>query len=578
MKRLIMVCWLLISLLCISGWASDFALGGGGPGVGLFMPYLEEINTFLSSSSFPSLNDSLILVGGGGRGGLVPGLTFGGAGWGSWTEAQDGDLTASFELGLGGFDIGFTLGGNERSAVTLGLLLGAGGSTLEMTGVPGPIPVPLTPSGIIPAPANQTYDSAFAVIAPYVDMQVHPFDWIGFNLRAGFVWTPLALHWQDEGLPNPPDLSPDGVYLRFSINFGGIFSLEPIPVAERLQQTLDRAVAKRRTSFPGAVLFVDTTEIEDWAGASGIADIKTSDPMNPDSRFGIGSIAKPFVAVVILQLMEEGFVDLDARIGAYLPEDIVSKVSFGDQITVRMLLNHTSGIAEWLTEDVIQRITEDLSIIWELDELLILAQEQEPYFLPGESFAYSNTDYTLLGMIIEAITGNWWGDEVRARILEPLELANTIVREPGDNRIPDGLAHGYAEMGGDLLDLTAADPSMAGAAGGNAMVSTTTDLAHFISTLLAGELFASQDTLDQMLEWVDAPDDNGFPYWYGLGLEKYVIRGDTFIGHAGGAVGYVSVMYVDSVNNLTIVASANEINLAAAYVDIMLPAIKELTR
>ncbi|MGB2984172.1 MAG: serine hydrolase, partial [Candidatus Bipolaricaulia bacterium] len=133
-----------------------------------------------------------------------------------------------------------------------------------------------------------------------------------------------------------------------------------------------------------------------------------------------------------------------------------------------------------------------------------------------------------------------------------------------------------AAMGGELVDLTTADPSMAGAAGGHAMISTTSDLARFLDALLAGELFISEETLNEMLEFVDAPDDLGYPYWYGLGLEKYIIGGVTLIGHAGGAVGYSTVMYYALDHDITIVASDNVIDLGTAYLDLMMPALKEL--
>jgi len=353
---------------------------------------------------------------------------------------------------------------------------------------------------------------------------------------------------------------------------------EPAAIGIRLQRTLDGAVDRRGSEYPGALLYVDSNTTGSWSGASGAADVATGEAMTADHRFCIGSITKTFVAAVILQLAEEEVVDLDAAIDTYLPEDVSVAVPDADRITVRMLLNHTSGIPEWLTEDVVARLTEDPSTIWQTDELLAVAAAQDRLFEPGEGYSYSNTDYTLLGLIIEATTGDGWGEQVRSRVLEPLGLSDTIVRRPGEVSAVLRMAHGYAVVDGGLVDLTLTDPSMAGAAGGNAMVSSAGDLARFLTALLAGELFRATSTLEEMLDFVDAPDENGIPYWYGLGLERYDIDGVTFVGHAGGAVGYSTVMYVAPDAGITIVASHNAHDLGAAYLDLMIPTLKELAR
>jgi len=353
---------------------------------------------------------------------------------------------------------------------------------------------------------------------------------------------------------------------------------EPAPIDARLEQVLARGVERRGSIYPGAVLYVDSEPSGVWSGAAGLADTASNEPMAADSRFGIGSIAKTFVATVVLQLMEEDVIDLDASIDTYLPEDLPVVIPNGEQITVRMLLNHTSGIPEWLTENVIMQIANDPSTVWGTEELLTLAFAQDVLFEPGQAFAYSNTDYTLLGIIIEELTGLSWADQIRTRILEPLALSDTVVRQAGETDSLPRMAHGYVVMGNEVLDMTMTDPSMAGAAGGNAMVSSTADLARFITVLLDGELFASPQTLGEMLELVDAPDENGIPYWYGLGVERYDIDGITFIGHAGGAVGYSTVMYEAQDAGITLVASHNTLDLGAAYLDLMIPAIKQFGR
>jgi len=223
--------WILILLpligLAVVGLAQDFsyAVGGGGPSLGAFMPNLTEINDFVEGNGFAPLTGSLFLVGGGGRGGLVPGLMLGGGGWGSWITSSDGDLKAKYAVGVGGFDLGFAVGGTERSVLTIGALLGVGGARLTLTGIPNPVPLASVPRGIIPAPTRQEYDSAFPIIVPYVEMQIGVLDWVGLSIRAGTVWTPFEFNGQDEGKLNPPRLSPGGWYVRILIAFGAVIDL-----------------------------------------------------------------------------------------------------------------------------------------------------------------------------------------------------------------------------------------------------------------------------------------------------------------------------------------------------------------
>lgn len=369
-----------------------------------------------------------------------------------------------------------------------------------------------------------------------------------------------------------------GLLLWVAEDLTEVFSSMRAPLGERVQRVLDLAVARTGSAYTGVQAVIQSPELGKWSGAAGTASNLGQELMTSEHQFGIGSISKTFVATVILQLMEEGRIHLDSPIGAYLPEDVVAGIPYGGKINVRMLLNHTSGIAEWTTLETDIQTAEDQSFVWNLEHVLDLAAKHEPLFQPGEEHSYSNTNYNLLGLIVEQLTGNWWGDEVTRRILDPLELESTIVRAPGDTEIPMRMARGYVQFGDEPIDVTEADPSMAGAAGGNSLVSTTSDLAAFLHALLHGRLFSNPDTLEAMLSWHDAPDDNGFPYWYGLGIEKYHVGDVVLIGHAGGAVGFSTVMYSSPDTDLTIVASHNALDVRAAYVELLLPMLNELGR
>jgi D-alanyl-D-alanine carboxypeptidase len=243
-----------------------------------------------------------------------------------------------------------------------------------------------------------------------------------------------------------------------------------------------------------------------------------------------------------------------------------------------MLLNHTSGIPDWISGAMIGKITANPQRIWEVYEYLDVAAAQEPYFPPGEGWRYSNTDYNLLGMVIEQATGRSWRDEVRERIIKPLNLENTRLPEPGDLSISDNHARGYFDMGGELIDLTKVDPSMAGAAGGHALITTTMDLARFLNVVLNGGLFQKSGTLDEMLAFVDVPDAvSGFRHitGYGLGIMKFLLPGNIeMLGHAGGTAGFSSFIYFLPKQEMTV--SGMMSNMVSDQYQILSPALEIL--
>ena len=218
-------------------------------------------------------------------------------------------------------------------------------------------------------------------------------------------------------------------------------------IESKLQTALEAAFQSADTSFPGAVLHVRNPELGSWSGAAGLGEIETATPMAPNDRFRAGSVMKPFVAVVTLQLVEEGRFSLDDPMTAALPDSATSRFPASDQITVRMLLNHTSGIPEWLTDEAGAEIATNPTRARTVDEYLDLAAAQEPYFPPGKGFTYSNTDYNLLGLAIKQATDRSWRQEIRERVVEGLHLEDTLLPEPGDLSIPGNYAHGYMDMG-----------------------------------------------------------------------------------------------------------------------------------
>ncbi len=323
------------------------------------------------------------------------------------------------------------------------------------------------------------------------------------------------------------------------------------PLEARLQTALEAVVASKQTIFPGAILHVSHPDQGTHAVAAGVADIQTNAPLAPDARFRAGSIAKPFVAAVVLQLVGEGRLSLDDTMAELLPDDVTARFAGSDRITLRMLLDHTSGIPEWLSDEVIGMIAADPAKIWDVREFLDLAAAQSPAFAPGAGWGYSNTDYNLLGLVIERATGGSWREAVRTRVIAPLGLTSTTLPEPGDVAIAGAFMHGYGLIGGSVADLSFIDPSMAGAAGGGALVTTVGDLATFLAALRSGKLFKDPATFGEMTGFVAAEGEGG-RVGYGLGLEKYALPGGIeMIGHSGGTAGYRSGVFYFPALDLT---------------------------
>jgi D-alanyl-D-alanine carboxypeptidase len=267
-----------------------------------------------------------------------------------------------------------------------------------------------------------------------------------------------------------------------------------------------------------------------WIGSSGVAELGTDRPVDPDGWFRAGSITKTFTAVVVLQLVGEGKLRLEAPARDWLP-----KVPAG--ISVRQLLNHTSGIYNY-TDDLPEPagIVRDRYLHRDPEESLAVGLAKPLLFEPGSSWSYSNTNYVALGLVIEAVTGNAYGDEVRERILRPLGLERTLL--PGDDaNLPEPHAHAYLPVDGELVDLARFNASQAWAAG--EVVSTAAHLNRFYAAVLGDELLAAAEQ-DAILTAVPVDDSFG----YGLGIERRRLPGGRIVwGHTGGIFGYLTLSY-----------------------------------
>jgi D-alanyl-D-alanine carboxypeptidase len=276
---------------------------------------------------------------------------------------------------------------------------------------------------------------------------------------------------------------------------------------------------------------------------AGLADTATQRSLTSRDQFEIGSNTKTFISTLALQLVDQRKLDLSAPVSTYLP----GVVPNGHNVTVRMLLNHTSGLFSYTADpDFFTEMGKDPQHVWTDQELLAVAFKHDPNFAPGASWSYSNTNYILVGMILQKQTGKTLPDLVRQRIARPLGLTHTYFAAPRATNTGPGYAHGYAvsfAAGSPTYADTSSWPlgGWAGAAG--AIISTPNDLSRFFSAVLGGKLF-SQHQLNQMKTTVEVPADFPIKGGYGLGLFKIESPCGTVWGHGGDTMGHHSTAVV----------------------------------
>ncbi|REE97051.1 serine hydrolase domain-containing protein [Thermomonospora umbrina] len=302
---------------------------------------------------------------------------------------------------------------------------------------------------------------------------------------------------------------------------------------------------------PGALAEVHDHRRGRTVVTSGVADLETRAPVSPRSHFRIGSLTKPFVATVVLQLVGEGRVALDEPIERHLP-GVVRGGNDGREITVRHLLQQTSGLPDVLEHLTPQQIIEDPLRHWEPRELLAVALEHPRLFPPGDRWAYSSTNYLLAGLLIESVTGRPYGEEIRRRVLRPLRLNHTQV--PGDTvDLPRPHTRGYVRAGARTLDLTRLNPTVAWA--GGEMVSTASDVNTFLRALVGGRLLRPAE---QRALKTTRPTGRPSGALYGLGLQWNPSRCGGYWGHGGDMLGFSTrTGATDDGRQVTVMANLN---------------------
>ncbi|HEU5101216.1 MAG TPA: serine hydrolase [Roseiflexaceae bacterium] len=331
-------------------------------------------------------------------------------------------------------------------------------------------------------------------------------------------------------------------------------------LAGALQQILDSAVADG--TIPGAVLTVSLPNGASWTGASGLADPEDGVAMVPETRVRIGSLSKMFTAVVVLQLVQEGKIDLDAPVATWLPDLLPN----ADVITVRELLQHTSGVYDYLEDrKFLSRAYDDPERVWQPRELVEHAVDLPPSFAPGAEnrWDYSNTNYVILGMIVEQATGRPLAQELRQRIFEPLGLHATYALP--DDTVEGPQARGYSKS----VDQTDVAMSFTFAAAN--IVTTVDDLRVFGSALFTDRLL-KPTTREQMQQFVNGKGQYDMTdLEYGLGLMRYSLpvgpgpndqprpaEASRVVGHIGGFGGFRSALWYVPADGTLVALSVNQ--------------------
>ncbi len=310
---------------------------------------------------------------------------------------------------------------------------------------------------------------------------------------------------------------------------------------------------------PGATLGFVLPDGRTGSVAVGVSRKNYPRPMEPTDRMFSGSIGKTYVAALALKLVEEGQLDLDSKVSSWFPdEEWFGRLPNADRITLRMLMNHTSGIPRHIMTPAFKdALREHPQKVWRPEELLAFVFDAQPLFPAGQSWSYADTNYILVGMIIERVTGRTYYEEVTDRILIPYNFSDT---SPADRPDLARLVSGYTSEE-NLFSLPtevavngryAINPQVEWTGGG--LISTASDLARWAHALYSGNVL-EQDSMRQMLQGV--PTQALRSEEYGLAVFKRHTDLGPVVGHGGWVPGYVSLMayYVD--HNLAVAFQIN---------------------
>ncbi|MEJ2622530.1 MAG: serine hydrolase [Candidatus Thiodiazotropha sp.] len=321
---------------------------------------------------------------------------------------------------------------------------------------------------------------------------------------------------------------------------------------ERIQDALEEAVSK---GLPAVSVRIKGRNI-DFSGSAGVVDLSTMQEATEEHRFYVASVGKTFTAATMVQMAADGLINLDDTITRWLSEEITSRIPFSDQMTIRMLLNHTTGLFDFQNDS--EDWDNDFFYIsgptrhWQQTDALDFFLDKLLHFEPGTNYSYSNSNYILAALIIESASGSTLQSEIRNRIIEPLGLEHTLQGHEATGI--SGLVHVYVDDQGETIDLYPWYSHFGLADGG--IQTTAQDLAKFILGILRTDIVLDDAMRAEMLQasGLGTPASK-----YGLGISVTPIAGsdEVIYSHSGKDPGYQAEMIYFQEKDTVITLCAN---------------------
>lgn len=329
------------------------------------------------------------------------------------------------------------------------------------------------------------------------------------------------------------------------------------PKAEDIQSIMGKYIAR---GIPGMTVLIND-EDGFWISSAGMADIENGIEMQPCHINKLGSVTKMMIGTLVWQLIQDGSLSIDDKISKHIPE-VADKIENGNDITLGMLLNHTSGIYD-IARDLGYNLAviNDMTKSWTAEEILSYIEGKEATNLPGEELNYSNSNTMLISLIIEEVTGQQHGELLRTRIFNPLGMDNTVYYDYSDDFPLDYLAQGYLDLnndGGSIQNISNLNPGSGN--GFTGVYSTVTDMYKFINALLREKTLTTPDNLDFILNNTVGTTDGSWRSSFGAihNEQRDIFDGSTpAYGHAGGDIGYSANLSYYPHNNTIFAATFN---------------------
>ncbi|MCA9958858.1 MAG: beta-lactamase family protein [Anaerolineales bacterium] len=352
-----------------------------------------------------------------------------------------------------------------------------------------------------------------------------------------------------------------------------LVSISACQVERQTYTELDQLMAQTfAADGPGVTVFVENPDVGEHILAIGLADLESGKEIKSKNHLRIGDITKTFVSTLVFQLVEEGNIGLDDTLAQHFAPEIVAGIPYSDQITIRQLLNMSSGIYDYRQNpEFIAAVTADPIAKWSAADVLTFVYGQEPIQEPGVGFAYSNTNYILLHILIEQEMDDILAEDLRDRILDKLTLDDTYLEIAED--IAVGYISGYADLDGDGDYDSTLNVGDARGLGDMGLVSNVLNLADFVPALYERS-FTGENGRELSLATI--PMGNGDEY--GLGIMRRDTPWGPMWGHDDAQPGFAGQMWYLPDHETTIVVLSNGVEkdkLAAFVLDALAVVIQE---